>query len=778
MSFCSWSFPGETNDRQDVPLYLEVYINEQTTRLIAAFWHSPATGMSVSAKELVGLGLKPPQGRTGDDVVMLSEIPGLRYRYDEETQVLYVKVDDRQRITKRHDARASDRAAVGKADPGLVFNYGLFASASEDPEENNNALDFDGASLTYDARAFNHIGTLSSSGIFSSDDKWDAEFLRLETSLTRSDTEAVRTYTIGDSISGGLNWSRPVRFGGIQVQSNFSLRPDLLTIPLPSVSGSAAVPSTVDVYVGNVKAHSQAVEAGPFEINNIPAISGAGVARVVVKDATGRESETTSAFYNAPSLLRQGLHDYSAEIGATRRNYAVRSDDYSSHVFGSASSRYGLTDGITFESNIEVTDGLLKGGVGYVVTIANQLLLSGAVAGSRARDHKDGLLFYGALDTQFAGLSIHASSQRTSGDFQDLASVNARRATEQNDTTASLSGIAVPKRFDQVAIGLPLPSIAAGITASFANIETGDNDPSRVLSATYTHSLSDRYSFYATVFNDLAKGSSSSVFAGVSVVLGDRSRASAGFRNSDDSTSYTASYVKQLDQQPGSFGWRLRNTEGENSSNRFGALSYRGRAAKMEATITDADGTLQGTGFAEGAIAVAGGGIFFSPRIDDAFAIVDAGAPDVPVRLANRRRGKTGSDGKMLVPGLLSYEKNKIQIDIDDLPINAHIPETTKHVAPADRAGVVVEFNVDTQTRSAVIIFTDAGGNHLPAGSTGAVDGTGEEFVIGYDGMAFIQRLDATNGVVVELDQGTCRAHFPYRPQENAQVVIGPVQCL
>ncbi|NEV03151.1 hypothetical protein, partial [Bradyrhizobium uaiense] len=42
-------------------------------------------------------------------------------------------------------------------------------------------------------------------------------------------------------------------FGGLQAQRDFALRPDLITAPLATIGGSAAVPSTVDVYVNNIK---------------------------------------------------------------------------------------------------------------------------------------------------------------------------------------------------------------------------------------------------------------------------------------------------------------------------------------------------------------------------------------------------------------------------------------------------------------------------------------------------------------------------------------------
>ncbi|MGY3695904.1 hypothetical protein ACVIGA_005984 [Bradyrhizobium sp. USDA 3240] len=37
-----------------------------------------------------------------------------------------------------------------------------------------------------------------------------------------------------------------MRLGGVQMQTNFALRPDLVTLPIPALSGSAAVPSTLD----------------------------------------------------------------------------------------------------------------------------------------------------------------------------------------------------------------------------------------------------------------------------------------------------------------------------------------------------------------------------------------------------------------------------------------------------------------------------------------------------------------------------------------------------
>ena len=60
------------------------------------------------------------------------------------------------------------------------------------------------------------------------------------------------------------------------------------------------------------------VPAGPFTLDNVPVISGAGDARVVVRDALGRESIVTSSFYVAGGLLRPGLTDWNVGAGKLR----------------------------------------------------------------------------------------------------------------------------------------------------------------------------------------------------------------------------------------------------------------------------------------------------------------------------------------------------------------------------------------------------------------------------------------------------------------------------
>src|ERR1035437_8993641 len=142
------------------------------------------------------------------------------------------------------------------------------------------------------------------------------------------------------------------------MQRNFALRPDLVALPLPTVSGSAAVPSTVDVYVNNLKTLSQQVPAGPFQVTNVPVLSGGGTAPVVGRDAAGHQTQTSLPFYTTPKLLREGFMDFSVEAGLPRVQYGTASNSYLNDPVGSASLRGGLTDWLTVEAHSEGGAGL------------------------------------------------------------------------------------------------------------------------------------------------------------------------------------------------------------------------------------------------------------------------------------------------------------------------------------------------------------------------------------------------------------------------------------
>jgi len=240
-------------------------------------------------------------------------------------------------------------------------------------------------------------------------------------------------------------------------------------------------------------------------------------------------------------------------------------------------------------------------------------------------------------------------------------------------------------------------------------------------------------------------------------------------------SSVNVDAAKPLDLTPGSYGWRIRDSE-FGATQRAAVGSYRSSFARVEGGVYQNRNGVQATAEVEGAVATLGGGVFFANRIDDAFAVVQTGVPGIPVFFQNRPVGETNSSGLAFITGLNSYQANKIAIDTANLPVDVDVTASEMVVAPASRSGVMIDFTVKTDAKPAIVVFQGADGQPLAAGAQGQIEG-GDSFVVGYDGRAYIKNLGPTNNATVTLANGECHATFAYEAQTGEQVVISPVVC-
>ncbi len=403
-----WSGAASAAADATRPLQLEISINGEKTGLLGSFLQLPDGRLAARRSELVEIGVKVPGPGEADDVVALDELVGGKFKYDEPTQSIAFELTNDQRIARAFDALGTSARVPVRTGWGSTFNYSLFGSATTGISNREAAFNGEGASFNRPRSASmwhvpanrQHSGRPITTR--------DLTALRLDTAFTYSDTESLLTYRAGDSITGGLNWTRPIRFGGLQVQRNFGIRSDLVTAPLPSFSGSAAVPSTLDVFVNNSKTYTQEVPSGPFQINNLPLVSG-GEARLVLRDATGREVETSMPFYTSPQLLRQGLSYFSMESGVPRLHYGTESDNYVEKAFAAASVRHGLSDWLTLEGHAEMQLDLYNGGAGLVARTGDFGVLSVAASGSSYHG-QNGMQGYAAFETKLWGITLNVSN--------------------------------------------------------------------------------------------------------------------------------------------------------------------------------------------------------------------------------------------------------------------------------------------------------------------------------------------------------------------------------
>ena len=252
--------PGVVEARK---LFLEVIINDISTGVLAAFNEADGGGLTAAPEDLEAAGLRAmPEARAPDGRIVLDLLPGVAYRVDEATQRLYVTTTDHARVTRRIDAHKQPGLPEPRSDYGAVINYALFAATGALSD-----LDFgrlDTASGTFDLRLFSPYGLLNHAFIAGRTGDWADDVVRLRSTWSYSDPHRLLTYRVGDLVSGALSWTRPVYLGGAQVQRNFSIRPDVITKPLPHTRSI----SSLRVYTWPRLSHSAASRSNSTRVSS------------------------------------------------------------------------------------------------------------------------------------------------------------------------------------------------------------------------------------------------------------------------------------------------------------------------------------------------------------------------------------------------------------------------------------------------------------------------------------------------------------------------------
>ena len=693
-------------------LLLELTVNGHATDKVGRFVLRDGA-LFAAPDELHDLGIKVPQSVANETLIALSALPDFTYRIDQPTQTLYVTAATSALSPEVLGSWAQTPGKVTvQSGTGATFNYDVVGASLNDRPY---------ASGLFDIRAFSPWGVLSS-GLLAyagqNPEQGGQSAIRLDTTYTYSDPNSLRRYRVGDFINGFLSWTRPVRLGGAQIISDFSMRPDLITFPVPSVAGSVAVPSTVDVLVNGNRVLSTEVQPGPFQIPHLPVITGAGTVSMTVTNALGQQVTTEMPFYAAPTLLKPGLESYSIDVGATRRDWGILSNDYG-YPAASATYRRGLTDSLTVEGHVEGSRGLFMGGAGIVMEVANFAVVNLALAASGGDDHLGAQLAIG-IQRVSPRFSFGVSAILATPNYGDIAAANGEPAPQvQLNANVGLS----LGRFG--AIGAAYvdleqrqPTLAGVVTptppvltpgAFFAQPATA----SRIVSISYSNQIHN-VAIYATAFSDVAPHGGEGVSVGLTIPLGHRSSLNLSVQAQPGTESVQAEATRTT-QTIGDWGYRLFVGQGQ-PDHEFAEVSYESRWGLFTAGVDQLGDRTSLQGEARGALSIADHGIYPSDWIDDSFAVVDTGIAGIRVDDENREVGRTGSNGTLLLPDLRSYQLNHLSIDPLDAPADATVPFTTRDVRPADRSGVIVKFPIK-RSHGALLLLTDVAGNAMPVGS-------------------------------------------------------------
>ena len=663
---------------------------------------APDGDFLVKVQDLKAMGFKDPSGAVylieGEPHVSLRSMAGVSF--DFQSTDLTLNITARPQLLPAQsiaiEGQRTGPAGFVPKDSSLFFNYAL---SSDHGGAVSSPLGFSGEAGW---RSGNFL-FLANGNTVADDVTGARKFVRLMSSVTHDDREALRRTVVGDFFTPTREFSTGINIGGISISKLYGLNPYFIQFPMQNLSGNVALPSDLEVYVDGQRVRSERLKPGEFELRDILAYGGARNVQVVLRDAFGRVQQLNYSFYFSDQPLRQGLQEYSYNLGAIRRNFGIDSNRYGPAAF-SMFHRYGLTDAVTLGMRAEGTSRLMNGGPTATVVLGGAGVAGLALAGSSiaGRHGAAGLASY-TYQSQHWGFG--ASLRRDWGDYAGLGeNITVSNRKYEASLTASYQlgtrgTISATHSFFTTRGGFvtssPTRDQPFGVTALSER---------RVTSLGYSLPLVSGWAALTTSLshiNDQPLGGRNEVFVGVTVFLNKDYSVAVSHRRDNTTNSQTMQLIKQQPIGEG-FGFNMTADRGADTIGTDVRLrstfQYNAPAAVFRADLGH-EHDARGNVVDDSRISVAGGvgyvadTLAFGRPITSSFGIVKVGElPGVGISVNGQRIGETNAHGTVFVPTLSPYLDNDISIAAETVPIDFQLPALSRKISPSLRSGALIEF--------------------------------------------------------------------------------------
>jgi outer membrane usher protein len=719
---------------------VDIWLNDewQGRRSVRFVERRPGTDATpcLSRNELEGFGLMARAVAGGEDAC---EPIGLRVvgavaRLDVAEQRLAIDVPQAMLVRRRRSMAPRDQWRDGIVAGLLDWRLNLQDTSSQGRRVRSVYFS-DESGLNGGRWRLRHAGSFSGS-----------HYRPTRTYAQRAVVPLAASLRAGEFSTGG-DLFEPIALRGVELSSDPRMNAAGAVGYVPTVSGIAGGHARVRITQGGTLLRELTVPAGPFVVDDLQASGRGGDMVVEVEEDSGRRTRYRVPFFAMPELLREGEHRFSLLAGR------LRSHGPASAPIVQATWRHGMSHGLTLYGG---TRWISRGTWVMAGTALDTLIGAFSFEGTRARPRGGGRAgptwrgHYGTRwrDGSLVSLHVTQGATRRSGGAPRRGDANQRQRQVEllfQRTLASGSG-------------------AIGVGVSHGWSARGGSEVDHMLTwsrmwgaATFDFSL--RRSRRRVSKNDVRAKELEGQLS-VSATLG---RA-------------TASPVSRL-------AWRTVGGKGESQASVTGVAgderewAYAVSAARNRAAGPRVDASLSrpfrggdiGWGIsksresysaslsAAGAMVVHAGGVTLAPQLGESMALVRA-RHATGARLASSTASRVDRHGYAVVPNLVPFRWNNVDIDPAGLALDVHFASTHTRVAPTAGAIVLVPF--DTESHPTVLLSGRmADGAPLPFGAE-VVDGKGRSMgLVGQRGQALVRWEADPTPITVRWsgeDDGSC----------------------
>ncbi len=766
------------SDQGYIQLFLNISVNSNASKDLISVRQDQDRKLYIRSRDLKTLRLKMDEHIPDNQWVCINDLNGIQFKYLENEQSLNLKVPSNMLTGYSVDLSGQQITSPNllKMKPlnAAILNYSLYNTITNDENVFSGSAEGIFNSL---------IGNFSSGVLYNgsnensySHEKW----VRLESKWQYVDPEKIRIYTLGDFISNSPDWGSSVRLAGFQWSSAYSQRGDIVTSALPQFSGSAALPSTLDLYVNQQKIYSGLVPSGPFDIKQLPFISGNEVT-LVTTDATGKQSITKKPYYFSSKILAKGINEFSVDVGVPRYNYGLYSNDYDDATFASGAIRYGYSNSLTLSGGAEAsTDGLSNLGTGFAKNVLGIGVINADIAASQYKDENGYSTLLGLEGRISKNISFNTSYRKVFDNYFDLARVSQVRYLKDNQINAEsqnyLNYSALADEIFRAGINYNFYA-GYGVYLGYNQIKYSDNSY-KLLSTNLSGSLDKNWGFYASAYKDYENHKDYGVYFALRYTPSSKVNAITSVSSDSGSLRYRQEIFGLSEPQIGSFGWGgyVERDEDANENNASVYASYRARAAYLTGRYNRFGDNDQVAVSATGSLVAAAGRIFAANEIGDGYAVVTNAGPQSQILNGGVNLGATDKSGRFLISSLRPYQPHHIYLDTSYLPLQWDVASTNKTAFVGYRQGTLIDFGAH-QVISGLVKLVDKNNSPLLPGYAVQINSQ-QDGIVGYDGEVFIQNLLKQNKIEVDLlDHGSCHVDFTYNSNQYTVKKLGPYIC-
>lgn len=549
--------------------------------------------------------------------------------------------------------------------------------------------------------------------------------------------------TLGDVFNNTLNGFNSINFAGFRYNTPYysNLTTFQESMPTLPISGFAVIPTKLDLYINNQIFQTKEINSGKYNIDFPYQPIGYGVAQTYVYDITGKPTIISVPFYGNSEMIKKGTKEYDVSAGFIRKNYGLKSFDYSSPII-SGLYKAGITDNYTQDFYTQLSP---------IYSVVSTL--------SHWVPHpRIGMIDLGVSLNSEKQMLYRAGFQRAT---QNLSfGLEYQHGGKEGFCSTIKQNCLISQA--QASAGFQLPKKLGSLSMNYI-AKKSDKDNNKLSSLQWSKQLNSVASLTAS-YTDLKssdiKQNNKTIYAGISFNFGGKYSSNSSLSRDNKGNNFRQSIGISENPDHPEYGYGNisfnKKDNGQSMNIAYGAnLSKFSYQAILSKNGDEATGSVN-----------VSGGMTYIPE-DNYFSLnkqitngltyvnVENATGAIGVFSQNKFSGKTNKKGKFIVPDSLSLSTQSIELDINKLPPDVTL-ETHKKVFNVPYSGVS---KVDFQARSMPYLVKIKG---VKAGAIFSINK--DYYVVGDDGFTSVE---SQGKATIPLDDGkTCELEITKKQKE------------